>query len=87
MCKVYSPQDMLRQLFVEKYVLHVFSKNCNNEKMMQKLPFIYIQASVKGFFKVFPSSQLMFNKEFGLKIGKHVFYEMFGFDITENYLK
>ncbi len=58
-------QDLLRQLFVEKYCLF-FSLNCQNEKLMEKYPFVFIQAIVKAFFTVFPSSQLMFNKQFGL---------------------
>ena len=53
---------------------------------MEKYPFVFIQAIVKAFFTVFPSSQLMFNKQFGLWVGKHVFLEMFGFDVTEDYL-
>jgi len=43
-------------------------------KYLDKLPFLLSHAVIKCFFDLFPSSMMRFNKAFGVKVVKLVFF-------------
>ena len=81
-------RKMLSQSFASGYGLFFLNlSSYDKDKNLQLVPFILAHAFINLFYQMFPSSRLLFSRQFGLKIFRLCIYEIQGITVSTTYLE
>lgn len=87
--------DELKQIFTTSYRLfnicfkgfETIQKQAVIDKNLQMVPFILAHSYINIFYDLFPSSRLLFSRQFGLKVFRLCIYELQGITVSTTYIE